>query len=47
MLLCLALELRLRVRLQLSAINPREFPLTELTYVDRQTGMIECVTVKS
>ena len=46
MLLRLALELRLRVRLQLNAISPHEFPLTEFTYVDRETGAIEQVHIE-
>jgi ATP-dependent Lon protease len=38
LLLEMAIELRLRVRLQLHAIDPREFPLTSFSYVDRETG---------
>jgi len=45
MLLRFALELRLRVRLQLHAISPQEFPLTEFTYSDRETGEVEIVQV--
>lgn len=41
MLLRLALELRLRVRLQLHAISPQEFPLAAFTYTDRTTGALE------
>jgi len=37
-LLELAIELRLRVLLQLHAINSLEFHTTELPYVDRETG---------
>jgi predicted ATP-dependent Lon-type protease len=33
-----AIELRLRVRLQLHAIDANEFPLTAFGYVDRETG---------
>ena len=47
MLLRLALELRLRVRLQLHAISPQEFPLTEFTYSDRETGEVERVQVNA
>ena len=41
LLLRLALELRLRVRLQLHIMSPQEFPLTEFTYTDRETGRLE------
>lgn len=43
LLLRLALELRLRVRDQLHTISPTEFPLTEFTYRDRETGLTEVV----
>ena len=43
LLLQLALELRLRVRLQLHEMNPQEFSLTEFTYMDRETGALETV----
>jgi ATP-dependent Lon protease len=43
LLLRLAMELRLRVRLQLHVINPREFPLTAFTYIDRETGAVRQV----
>jgi len=43
LLLRLALELRLRVRLQLHQISPREFPLTEFSYRDCETGLVETV----
>lgn len=46
MLLDLALELRLRVRLQLHVMSPQEFPLTEFTYVDRETGEVEVVAIE-
>jgi ATP-dependent Lon protease len=39
----LALELRLRVRLQLHEINPQEFPLTEFRYRNKGTGAVETV----
>lgn len=38
LLLDLAIELRLRVLLQLHTINSQEFPTTELTYFDKETG---------
>lgn len=44
LLLELALELRLRVRMQLHAMNPREFPLTSFSYRDKETG--ETFTVR-
>lgn len=44
MLLELAIELRLRVRVQLNRISPQEFPLTEMHYVDLATN--EVVTVR-
>jgi predicted ATP-dependent Lon-type protease len=47
LLLRLALELRLRVRLQLHVMGPQEFPLTELTYVDRETGEVEAVIIEA
>jgi ATP-dependent Lon protease len=47
LLLRLALELRLRVRLQLHVMNPQEYDLTEFTYVDRETGSIERVSVRA
>jgi predicted ATP-dependent Lon-type protease len=40
-----AIELRLRVRLQLHAIDPREFSLTSFAYVDRETGETRDVAV--
>ncbi len=44
LLLELAIELRLRVRVQLNRINPQEFPLTDMHYSDRATG--DVVTVR-
>ena len=46
LLLHLALELRLRVRVQLHRIAPHEFPLTAFTYRDRETGVVETVTIE-
>ncbi|HZK66965.1 MAG TPA: BREX system Lon protease-like protein BrxL [Chloroflexota bacterium] len=46
LLLDLALELRLRVRLQLNRINPQEFPLTEFSYRDRDRGVLETVATE-
>jgi len=46
-LLRLALEARLRVRLQLHTISAQEFPLTEFTYSDRETGEVERVQVNA
>jgi ATP-dependent Lon protease len=45
LLLQLAIELRLRVRIQLHRINPNEFPLTEMHYIDRSTGQTETVRI--
>ncbi len=45
LLLRLAMELRLRVRVQLHAISPDEFPLTAFTYRDRESGAAETVRV--
>jgi ATP-dependent Lon protease len=47
LLLRLALELRLRVRMQLHAISPREFPLTSFSYRDRETGLGEVVRLEN
>ena len=38
LLLDMAIELRLRVLVQLHVMNGQEFPTTELTYLDKQTG---------
>src|SRR5205823_5166581 len=45
LLLRLALELRLRVRSQLNAINPEEFPLIAFSYRDREAGTTQVVTI--
>jgi ATP-dependent Lon protease len=45
LLLGLALELRLRVRLQLHKMNPQEFPLTEFTYRDHKTAARQIVRI--
>ncbi len=42
----LALELRLRVRVQLHTISPAEFPLSEFSYRDRETGQVEVVRLE-
>lgn len=46
LLLRLALELRLLVRLQLHEISPREFPLTEFRYRDTETGLAETIRLE-
>ena len=46
LLLEMALELRLRVRLQLHAIDPGEFGLTSFSYVDRELSTVHTVTLK-
>ncbi|MCC6629591.1 MAG: BREX system Lon protease-like protein BrxL [Chloroflexi bacterium] len=46
LLLQLAVELRLRVRLQLHTINPNEFPLTEFSVRDRASGTTEPVRLE-
>jgi TIGR02688 family protein len=43
LLLDLAIELRLRVLKQLNIMNKKEFPTTELSYTDKETG--ECTTI--
>jgi ATP-dependent Lon protease len=45
LLLEMALELRLRVRLQLYTIDAREFALTQFSYVDRQSGAAHVVRI--
>jgi len=45
LLLELALDLRLRVRLQLHEIDSKEFALTSFSYVDRETGEVHQVTI--
>jgi ATP-dependent Lon protease len=47
LLLRLALELRLRVRIQLHQMHPREFPLTEFSYVDRESGINKVVELEA
>ena len=44
LLLRLALELRLRVRLQMHKMSPQEFALTTFSYTDRETGAVEQVS---
>ena len=46
MLLRLAIELRLRVLVQLHTMNEHEFHVTELSFVDRETGEVEVVRVE-
>lgn len=46
LLLKMALELRLRVRVQLNHINEREFPLTEFSFRDLQSGETEVVKLR-
>jgi predicted ATP-dependent Lon-type protease len=41
-----ALELRLKVRVQLHKMNPQEFPLTTLAFRDRETSFTETVSIK-
>jgi len=45
LLLEMALDLRLRVRLQLHAMDRKEFSLTSFSYVDRETNEIHIVKV--
>jgi len=45
LLLRLAIELRLRVRVELHRMSPREFPLTEFTYRDPDAGGAERVNL--
>lgn len=47
LLLRMALELRLRVRVQLHTMSPQEFPLTTFSYRDRQTGQEEVVNIEA
>lgn len=47
MLLRMALELRLRVRLQLHKISPHEFPLTSFSFADKATGERETVQIEA
>jgi ATP-dependent Lon protease len=46
MLLRVALELRLRVRLQMHKISPQEFPLTSFSFSDKETGERETVSIE-
>jgi ATP-dependent Lon protease len=45
MLLRLAIELRLRVLVQLHTMNEQEFHVTELSFRDRGSGEVEVVRV--
>lgn len=47
LMLRMAIELRLRVRVQLHKISPQEFPLTAFSYRDRDTGREESVTIEA
>ncbi len=47
LLLRLALELRLRVRLQMHKMSPQDFPLTAFSYIDRDTGAVEQVEIEA
>jgi predicted ATP-dependent Lon-type protease len=46
LLLRLAIELRLRVLVQLHIMNEREFHVTRLSFRDRETGEVEMVRVE-
>lgn len=46
LLLRLALELRLRVRLQMHKISPQEFPQTAFSFDDKETGERETVSIE-
>ena len=46
MLLRLAIELRLRVLVQLHTMNEQEFHVTELSFRDRESGEVEVVRVE-
>lgn len=43
LLLEVALELRLRIRMQLHAMNAREFQLTSFSFLDKETGEVHTV----
>jgi predicted ATP-dependent Lon-type protease len=45
MLLELAIELRLRVLVQLHAMSSQEFSTTELAYIDRENGDVRVVRI--
>lgn len=47
MLLDIAIELRLRVLLQLHIINSQEFCTTQLSYVDKQTGETKTIRIEN
>jgi ATP-dependent Lon protease len=47
MVLRLALELRLRVRLQMHTLSREEFPLTSFSFVDKATGATETVEIEA
>lgn len=47
LLLRMAIELRLRVRLQLHKMSPQEFPLTTFAYLDHTTGEVEQVEIEA
>jgi ATP-dependent Lon protease len=46
LLLELAIELRLRVRVQLHRMSPQEFPLTEMHYRDLVTGELVTLSLR-
>jgi predicted ATP-dependent Lon-type protease len=46
MVLRLAIELRLRVLVQLHSMNEQEFHVTELSFRDRETDEIETVRIE-
>ena len=46
LLLRVALELRLRVRLQMHKISPQEFPQTAFSFDDKETGERETVSIE-
>jgi predicted ATP-dependent Lon-type protease len=45
LLLELAIELRLRVRVQLHRMSPQEFPLTEMHYRDLASGELLTISL--
>src|SRR6266516_2359050 len=45
MLLDLAIELRLRVLMQLHAMSSQEFHTTELSYIDRESGEVKTIRI--
>jgi ATP-dependent Lon protease len=44
-LLELAIELPLRVLVQLHAMSSQEFHMTELSYIDRENGEVKVVSI--